>query len=183
MKLFNHKQILDNNKILKEIHESKRIRRTVMFIIGIFLSALSFNLFIKPNHLIFGVSGISIIIEQLFNIDPSIIILLGNILLLIACYAYLGKEKARVAIIGSLLYPILVKATDFIPNLIDLSETEPIVRSICGAFISGLGTGIVFKNNYTSGGTDILKQIFSKYGKYWFFERSSNRVSRNFMRK
>lgn len=165
MKLFNHKPLIDNAALLKEIHGSKKIRRSIMFIIGILLSAISFNLFIKPSHLIFGVSGISIMTEKLFNIDPSIVILIGNIVLLIACYVYLGKEKAKVAVIGSLLYPLCVKITDFLPNYIDLSETENIVIAICGAFISGLGTGIVFKNNYTSGGTDILKQIFSKYGK------------------
>ena len=165
MKLFNHIPHIDNAALLKEIHESKRVKRTIMFVIGIILLSSSFNLFIKPSHLIFGVSGISIIIEKLFNIDPSVIILLGNIILLIACYIFLGKEKAKVAIIGSLLYPLCVKITDFLPNYIDLSETEPIVIAICGAFVSGLGTGIIFKNNYNSGGTDILKQIFSKYGK------------------
>lgn len=165
MKLFNHKPLIDNALLIKEIQESKKIRRSIMFIIGILLSSVSFNLFIKPSHLIFGVSGISIITEKLFNIDPSVIILIGNLVLLIACYVYLGKEKAKVAVIGSLLYPLCVKITDFIPNYIDLSQTESIVIAICGAFISGLGTGIVFKNNYTSGGTDILKQIFSKYGK------------------
>ena len=165
MRLFNHVPHIDNAALLKEIYESKKIKRTIMFIIGILLLASSFNLFIKPSHLIFGVSGISIIAEKLFNIDPSIVILAGNLLLLIACYIFLGKEKARVAIIGSLLYPLCVKITDFLPNYIDLNKTEPIVIAICGAFISGLGTGIIFKNNYNSGGTDILKQIFSKYGK------------------
>ena len=165
MKLFNHKPLIDNAKLLKEIQESKKIKRTLMFIIGIILSASSFNLFIKPSHLIYGVSGISIITEKLFKIDPSIIILLGNLLLLIASYIFLGKKETRLSMIGSLLYPLFVKITDFLPNYIDLSGTEPIVIALCGAFISGIGTGLVFKNNFTSGGTDILKQIFSKYGK------------------
>ncbi|MBR3229279.1 MAG: YitT family protein [Bacilli bacterium] len=165
MKLFNHKPLIDNKVLLKEIQESKRIKRAVLFIIGIMLSAISFNLFIKPSHLIFGVSGISIVTEKLFNLDPSIVILIGNIILLIACYTFLGKEKTKVSIIGSLLYPLCVKITEFLPQYIDLSGTEPIVIALCGATISGLGTGIVFKNNYNSGGTDILKQIFAKYGK------------------
>ena len=165
MKLFSHKSLIDNATLLKEIHENKKVKRTLMFILGILIIASSFNLFIKPSHLIFGVSGISIITEKLFNIDPSLVILIGNILLLIASHIFLGKEKTKVAIIGSLLYPLCVKITDFIPQYIDLNKTEPIVIAICGAVVSGLGTGLVFKNNYSSGGTDILKQICSKYGK------------------
>ena len=168
MSIFNHNHVLDNNKLLKEIHESKRIKRALMFIIGILLCAVSFNLFIKPSHLIFGVSGISIVVEELFNVDPSLVILTGNILLLLASQAFLGKDSTRAAIIGSILYPVLIKMTEFIPKYIDLSQTEPIVIAVCGAIISGLGTGIIFKNNYSSGGTDIIKQIYSKYGKMPF---------------
>ena len=165
MIFFKNRSKIDNTALLREIHESKKLKRTAMFLLGILLSAISFNLFIRPSHLIFGVSGISIITEHLLKIDPSIVILLGNLTLLVACYAFLGAEKAKLAIIGSLLYPSLVKMTSFLPNYINLGETEPIVIAVCGALISGLGSGIVFKNNFTSGGTDILKQIFSKYGK------------------
>ena len=165
MMFFKNRPKFDNAALLKEIHESKRLKRTTMFLFGILLSSISFNLFIRPSHLIFGVSGISIITEKLFNIDPSIVILIGNVVLLIASYAFLGAEKTRASIIGSLLYPVCIKLTSFLPNYINLGETEPIVIAICGAVISGLGSGIVFKSNFTSGGTDILKQIFAKYGK------------------
>lgn len=155
----------DSNKLLKEIKESKRVKRSVMFFIGVLISAVSFNLFIKPCHLIFGVSGISIMTEKLYGIDPSIIIMIGNVLLLIMSYVFLGREDTRLTIIGSILYPVLIKLTDFIPKYISLGNTETIVVALCGAILSGIGTGLIFKNNFTSGGTDVLKQIFSKYGK------------------
>jgi len=161
----NQKIKADNARLLKEIKESKRVKRSVMFVLGVLLSAVSFNLFIKPSHLIFGVSGISIMTEKLYNLDPSIVILGGNILLLIASYVFLGKEATRTTIVGSILYPVLIKLTDNLPNIIDLGETEPIVIAVCGALISGIGTGLIFKNNFTTGGTDVLKQILSKYGK------------------
>ena len=161
--IINHK--IDNKKLLKEITESQKIKKNLTFIIGVLLSAISFNLFIKPSHLIFGVSGISIMTEKLYNIDPSYVILGGNILLLIASYVFLGKEKTRLTVVGSILYPVLIKLTDQIPNYIDLGDTEPIVLALCGALMSGIGTGLIFKNNYTTGGTDVLKQIFTKYGK------------------
>lgn len=159
------KRKTDNSSLLKEIYNRKKIKRYFMFLLGVFLSAFAFNVFIKPSHLIFGLSGISIITDELFNIDPSFVILLGNMLLLIASLVFLGKDKTKLTILGSILYPLLVKLTDFLPNYIDLGDTEPIVIALCGALISGVGTGLVFKNNFTTGGTDVLKQILSHYGK------------------
>ncbi len=163
--IFNHKPLVDNKLLVQEIYNSKKLKRTMLFLLGVLLSAVSFNLFLKPLHLISGVSGISIMTESLFKIDPSVIILIGNVLLLIASFVFLGPEKTRTTIIGSILYPLLVKVTDFLPNYINLGNTEHIVITLCGALISGIGSGLIFKNNFTSGGTDVLKQIFSVYGK------------------
>lgn len=163
--IFAKKKQIDTNSLLKEITSSKKIKRYVEFFIGILLSAAAFNIFLKPCNLIFGLSGLSIITEKLLNIDPSLVILLGNVLLLIASFIFLGTDKTKPTIIGSILYPVLVKATEFLPNYIDLGDTEMIVIALCGALISGIGTGLVFKNNFTTGGTDVLKQILSHYGK------------------
>ena len=163
--IFAKKKQIDTTNLLKEITNSKKLKRYVMFFAGVFLSAVAFNVFLKPCNLIFGLSGFSIITEKFFNIDPSLVILLGNILLLIASFVFLGIDKTKPTIVGSILYPVLVKVTENFPNYIDLGNTETIVIALCGALISGIGTGLVFKNNFTTGGTDVLKQILSHYGK------------------
>lgn len=163
--IFAKKKQIDTTNLLKEITNSKKLKRYVMFFVGVFLSAVAFNVFLKPCNLIFGLSGFSIITEKFFNIDPSLVILLGNILLLIASFVFLGIDKTKPTIVGSILYPVLVKVTENFPNYIDLGNTETIVIALCGALISGIGTGLVFKNNFTTGGTDVLKQILSHYGK------------------
>lgn len=163
--IFAKKGQMDSTNLLKEITNSKKLKRYIQFFIGVLLSACAFNIFLKPCNLIFGLSGFSIIAEKFWNIDPSLVILIGNVLLLIASLVFLGKEKTRPTIIGSILYPLLVKATESLPQYIDLGNTEMIVIALCGALISGIGTGLVFKNNFTTGGTDVLKQILSHYGK------------------
>ncbi len=163
--IFAKKKSVDSTKLLKEITGSKKVKRYIQFFIGIFLSACAFNIFLKPCNLIFGLSGFSIITEKFFNIDPSLVILVGNILLLIASFVFLGADKTKPTIVGSILYPVLVKVTEFLPKYINLGDTEMIVIALCGALISGIGTGLVFKNNFTTGGTDVLKQILSHYGK------------------
>ena len=163
--IFAKKKQIDSTNLLKEITSSKKLKRYIQFFIGVFLSAAAFNIFLKPCNLIYGLSGLSIITEKFLNIDPSLVILIGNVLLLIASFVFLGLERTKPTIVGSILYPLLVKATEFFPNYIDLGDTEMIVIALCGALVSGIGTGLVFKNNFTTGGTDVLKQILSHYGK------------------
>lgn len=163
--IFAKKKQIDSTNLLKEITSSKKLKRYIQFFIGVFLSAAAFNIFLKPCNLIYGLSGLSIITEKFLNIDPSLVILIGNVLLLIASFVFLGLERTKPTIVGSILYPLLVKATEFFPNYIYLGDTEMIVIALCGALVGGIGTGLVFKNNFTTGGTDVLKQILSHYGK------------------
>ena len=164
--IFAKKKQIDNNNLLKEITGSKKVKRYVMFFIGVFLSAFAFNVFLKPCNLIFGLSGLSIITEKFWNIDPSLVILIGNILLLIASYVFLGIDKTKSTVLGSILYPVLIKLTEFFPKYINLGDTEIIVIALCGALISGIGTGLVFKNNFTTGGSQYGKMPYSKANIY-----------------
>jgi len=111
------------------------------------------------------VGGLGVIFYRTIGIDPSFIILIGSIILLILSYFLLGWEQTRNSIVGSLLYPLFVKLTVPFTSFIDLGTTEVIVTVICGAVVSGIGLGLVFKSGFTTGGTDILNQIVSKYFK------------------
>ena len=157
------KKVLDDRNIVKEIYSDGRIKRYVIFLIGVIMQALAFSLFIFPSNMVFGVSGISIILNKLLNINPAYIILLFNAVLIIASYVYLGSEITKYTVVGALLYPALIEITSGIH--MDLGTTESVIIALTGAAIYGLGTGLVFRVGYTTGGTDIIKQIVSKYGK------------------
>ena len=118
-----------------------------------------------PNDIVYGVGGIGVIFKKLFNITPSIVILISSILLLILSFVTLGFDKTKNSIIGSLLFPIFVELTEFIIPYINLGNTEPLLLTIFGAALSGFGYGLIFKSGYTTGGTDILNQIVAKYFK------------------
>ena len=146
------------------VYSKNRLGRFILFIFGLLLLAISYNVFSRKCNLIYGMSGIGLMINYKFGIDASLVILIGNIILLLLSYVMLGKEKTANTILGSLLFPVFVKVTEPM-GIIDLGELENILITVCGAILSGIGIGLVFKGGYTSGGTDILNQIFSKYGK------------------
>ena len=127
--------------------------------------AIAFNIFLLPHNIVCGVSGLGVLSHHLFKFDPSIVILISNSLLLILSFLLLGKESTKNTMVGSILYPVLIKLTEFVPSMIDLGTLEPIVEIACGAALVGVGLGLVFKAGYTTGGSDILNQIISKYGK------------------
>ena len=148
--------------ILKNIYKKDRLKRYVTFLIGLFLVSISFNIFLLPCNLIYGVSGFGVILNKLYKLDPSMVILIGSLFLLILSFILLGKEKTTKSVVGSLLYPVVVKLTVPIVSYINLGIDDTLVLTIFGAVISGIGLGLALKRGASTGGVDIIQQIFLK---------------------
>lgn len=147
----------------KRVKHKIKIKELIEFIIGCFLVALAFNLFMSPNNLVAGgVSGFSLILKYFFGFNPSTIISIANILLIILSFLVLGKEKTKATILGSILFPIFIGLTEHFSTYISFKESEIILIAIFGGVLQGLGAGLIFKAGYSTGGTDILNMIVSK---------------------
>ena len=135
---------------------------TILF--GLLLTAIAFNLFLSPyNYVTGGVGGLSIVVHHLVPaINESVFIFIANLVLIVVSYLFLGKEKTRNTILGSLLFPFFVSITKEITSVIVL-DLDPFIVACLGGILSGYGYGLVFQNNYTTGGTDILNQMMEKY--------------------
>ncbi len=160
--------MIEKNKenILHDIYQKGKFKRYLQLIIGVLLSAISFNLFCSPNELVAGgVSGTSIIINYLFNIDQSLFVAVIDVLLLIISYFALGKEKTIHSALGSLLFPLFIKLTQNINDVLNLDTSVLLLSAIFAGVIQGFGSGLVFKAGFSTGGTDIVNQIISKYCK------------------
>lgn len=162
MSIFKKKK--NSINILDKIESKYKIRRYFQLIIGILLIAIAFNVFLLPNELVFGgVSGLSIIVKDILPIGPSEFIMITSLLLLIVSFIVLGKEQTKGSIVGSILFPIFVDLTANINNYINLDTSDLLLSVIFGGIIYGFGAGLVFKAGFTTGGTDIINQIISKY--------------------
>lgn len=150
--------------IVKSIYEKDKLTRYAQFIFGVFVVAIAFNLFILPSDIVYGVSGVGVILNK-YGINPSLTILVGEVALLLLSFVVLGVNKTKNSIIGSILYPIFVELTTYLTKYVNVGDVEPILLALFGAVISGFGFGLIFKSGYTTGGTDILNQIVSKYGR------------------
>ena len=153
------------NKIIDSIYKKNLWKRYVMLLTGCLIVAFSFNLFfLRYNIVCFGVSGISIVFSE-FGIDPSMFIMIANLVLIVISYFLLGIDDVKNQIVGALVYPVFVELTLNITNLIDFGDLEMIVIAVMGGILAGIGYGLIYKSGFSTGGTDVIGSIICKYSK------------------
>ena len=129
---------------------------------GCLIAASSINLFVVPSSLLTGgVTGIAIIFYFLTGLPIGIQTLAYNLPLLIASYKLLGKKYTIDVIIGTVMFSVALDVTKFLNGMLPLDEM--MLASIYGGIFNGIGYGIVFRMNGSTGGFDILGAIFKKY--------------------
>lgn len=154
----------------EKFFNKKRIKEFIMINIGIFLVSFSFTFFLDKNNFIFGgVSGIGIILKNLFEekIPSSLIILIVNLVLLIVGWITLGKGFFLKTILGTILFP----AYSFLLELVipetwyPIANTDIFIIVIGASLIMGVGLGLTMRYDASTGGIDILQMIMLKYFK------------------
>ena len=150
-------------KIVHNKYNGNVIEKYSLFFVGCFLTALSYNIFISPNQLVpGGVGGIAVIVNSIIDIPNSTIILVLNLFLLVLSFLIMGKEKTKATILGTLTVPLLIKLTEHANVWLKIDTSQILLSTLFGGVLTGIGLGIVFKQGFTTGGTDIINQILSK---------------------
>ena len=143
----------------------QNFRKTVLFeyiqiIFGAALVGLAFNIFLLPSRLAAGgVSGISTILYELFQFNPAYVQWLINIPLLLLGVLLVGKEFSMKTLVGTFFVPFVIWLT----TDIKLSVENPLLSAIYGGIMLGVGLGIVYRANGSTGGTALIAQLVKKY--------------------
>jgi uncharacterized membrane-anchored protein YitT (DUF2179 family) len=155
-------EIKSETKNINILIEKKHIiKRYIWTTLALLLAATSYNLFLLPNKLVTGgVSGIAVITKSI--IDPSLLILITNIFLLILSLIILGKEKTKGSLYGAILFPIFIQLTSDIGHIFVFENHELLLSILFAGFLSGVAGGTVFKHGFSTGGTDIVAEVLSK---------------------
>ncbi|MBB5179144.1 uncharacterized membrane-anchored protein YitT (DUF2179 family) [Planomicrobium koreense] len=129
-------------------------------IVGSAIVAISFNVFLLPNEVASGgVSGISTILKGLFDWKPAFVQWAFNIPLFIAGVILLGRNFGAKTAVGTVFLPFVV----FLTEAWEPWTLNPLLGALFGGILVGLGLGIVFRGNASTGGTDLAAQIITKY--------------------
>ncbi|WP_251860790.1 YitT family protein [Clostridium sp. Marseille-Q2269] len=146
--------------------KNNKFKDYLFITIGVFLVAISVVFFFKPNNIAAGgTTGISIIINSFFpSLSVGLLMLIMEVFLYIIAFIVIGnKFGAKTIYAGCVLATII-----WILEKIDIMggkavTNDLLLSSLFGIFISAIGMGIVFNQNASTGGTDILAKIINKF--------------------
>ncbi|HOO94935.1 MAG TPA: YitT family protein [Proteiniphilum sp.] len=131
--------------------------------VGLMLFAIGFTGFIMPNEIVVGgLGGVGLLMKYAFGLPVFMTFLVGNGLMMVVAWFVLGKGYVFKALYGVVGVTLLMAVAE---NLITeaIIHTDPLIASIIGAVFSGTGLGLVYTRNASTGGTDILGAIITKY--------------------
>lgn len=149
--------------ILSHIKNEHLFTRVLCLLIGCFFITLIYNLFFVPNNIVAGgVSGLAILIKELFGLSTTIFINVSNVILVILSFIMLGKKKTIDQLIGCIVYTIMLNFTAPLAKMIHFQFDSEMLMISCSSILYGLANGIVYRAGYSTGGTDFLSQILSE---------------------
>lgn len=130
--------------------------------LGCFIASASINLFLVPSHLLTGgATGIAIIVYYLTGLPIGLQTLLYNIPILIASWKTMGREYTIDVVIGTVIFSVALDLLKFLNVYAPLSDS--MLSAIFGGVFNGIGYGIVFRMNGSTGGFDVIGAIVKKY--------------------
>ncbi|MCL2843285.1 MAG: YitT family protein [Oscillospiraceae bacterium] len=137
----------------------KHIKRLGLIAVAIAIVAFAVNMFLGPHAIAAGgLTGLAIILERLLHIDRSIIVLVGNVLVLILTFFLLGREVFFNTVFGSMLLPVFLR---LVPHYMLVSD--PMLSMVAGSVLFGAAVSLLYANRASSGGTAVPPLIFKKY--------------------
>lgn len=143
----------------------KHIKEYIMITIGYIIVAIGIKFFLAPNKIAAGgTSGIAIIINNFIpSLSVGILMLLMDMVLFIIGFIFIGRAFGGKTIYAALGMSGLISVLDkFIPSNV-AATNDLLLATLFGTFLSGIGMGIVFNANASTGGTDIIAKIINKY--------------------
>lgn len=142
------------------------IRDILIITLGTLVQAASLRIFLVPANLASGgVSGISQIINHFTGWPIGLMVFIGNVPLFLLGWRFLGGGKFAIRTAFAIItYSFFVDAVLLLPFFPQNGLTDDLViNSLYGAVVSGVGYGLVYRGQGTSGGSDILARILV----YW----------------
>lgn len=133
--------------------------------LGVSILAAGLYYFLIPSNLAAGgVTGFSMVLNSIFPIIPiGIIMVISNILLFGLAFVVIGPEFGGYTVYNSLLLSGLIYVLEIITPMNQPIVDDLLINLIYGILIQGVGLAIIFNQNSSTGGTDIIAKIISKY--------------------
>ena len=155
-------------------------------VLGCLMVAIAFVVFINPYNMVpGGVYGLALVLHNLFpSVQVGTFGYMFDVPLILIALLIFGSKFGGRTIFASFVTPGLMNLLDYLvyPNAEAIEALDPallmggvvdlsnhlMLAAIIGGCFSGVGVGLVIRNNAATGGTDITGMLLHRFAKMKF---------------
>lgn len=146
--------------VSRKVQTKRLLQKGIFIILGAALMAVALEIFLVPNGVIDGgITGISIMLSEIFGIPLGVFLVMLNLPFLILGYKQIGKTFALCTLLGVVL---MSGGTYLLHDVSALTPGEPLLGAIFGGVILGVGVGLVIRSGGSLDGTEIVAILVSE---------------------
>lgn len=148
--------------LLEKLNKAARREQLLAWlqiVLGCVIGAAAYPTFLDPGKIApGGLTGVAMILKHLWGWDIGITSLILNIPLFIVGYKAMGRLFAFRSLVATILFSLMI---DLLP--LKAIPVEPILGTLYGGLLLGVGLGFILRGGATTGGTDMAARMVHKY--------------------
>ena len=144
----------------KKKRKFRPLFKGLMVVIGALIASYGLEAILIPNNVSDGgVTGISIVFSQLFDLPLGVLIAILNIPFIWLGYKQIGKSFAIYSVLG---ITALAIGTTTMHHVHTIIEGDTLLITVVGGIILGFGMGIALRNGGALDGIDMLAVLLAR---------------------
>jgi uncharacterized membrane-anchored protein YitT (DUF2179 family) len=141
----------------------EKTKNALLILLGCAIMGLAYALFLIPHHFVpGGVSGIAIILNYFAGLPVGALIMVLNVPIFLLGLKTMGKKYVLNSLAGMVVSSVFIDLFHEVLRLPSATDNA-VLASIYGGVMLGVGLGIVFRGRASTGGSDIIGMVLSKY--------------------
>ena len=122
---------------------------------GCLIGAAAYPAFLTPNAIApGGLTGVAIILNRLFSLPIGAVSFALNIPLFLIGWRAMGHIFVFRSLIATILFSLLIDILPIAPLTAD-----PLLATLYGGLLLGIGLGLILRGNATTGGSDMVARM------------------------
>ncbi|KEH90071.1 membrane protein [Clostridium novyi A str. 4540] len=141
------------------------VKDYIVITLGFIIIAISIKFFLAPNKIANGgITGVAIIINYFIpKLSVGLLMVILNGVLFVLAFSVIDGTFGARTVYASMGLSVLLTILDkFIPPTVAATH-DLLLATLFGTVIIGIGMGIVFNRNASTGGTDIFAKMLTKF--------------------
>lgn len=155
-------------KIIQQRQLKQMAKDYIFIFVGICLYSVGYCAFLLPEKIVMGgVTGISTLFYYSLGWNPAIMLWVINVLLLAIAFRFISKEFTIRTIVGVTLLSLTIGVMQpiFEAHPIITAGEDKFMHVLIAGLLGGAGLGLAFVHNGSTGGTDIVVALISKFSR------------------